>query len=384
MKNFTKFLAVVLVIVIALSTAACSLTPQSSYKEGDNELAIGVYIYAMYNAYSQAQSLAQETESYDAETDTYNGETSFLNVEITDDDGNTAVAQQWILDETDKQMRTLLAIDNEFDRLGATIDQATMEGYQASAKEYWDYGPYYSMYGEQYVNPYKDIFEPLGVSYDSFEYFYITSAKQEIIFDELYKEGGEKAVSDEELTKFFEDSYTSYVYFSKNLYDTIEQTDENGGALSTNEPFSKKRIAGIEDKFEGYVNSTSSIDDVDKVVKSYMKDADLETDPSVRNVEIMEDSSIGEDLVDAINKLDENEASYKIIGEEDTKTIYYFFKEPIKNQTKTYIKDEANRESVLQNYKGDEFTAYIDEIAASLDVTVSKAVNKYSPEMFEE
>lgn len=384
MKNFTKFLAVVLVIIIALSTAACSLTPQTSYKEGDNELAIGVYIYAMYNAYTQAQSFAQQTEGYDAEAGTYDGDTSFLKVEITDEEGKKATADQWIMDETDRAMRTLLAVDKEFDRLGATIDQASMEGYQASAKEYWDYGPYYSMYGEQYINPYKDIFEPLGVSYDSFEYFYITSAKQEVIFDMLYNEGGEKAVSNEELAKFFEDNYTSYVYFSKNLYETEQQTGEDGSALSSNVAFSKKRIANIENKFEGYVNDTNSGKDVDDVVKAFMKDSDLETDPSVKNVEIMSDSTIGEDLVAAINDLKDNKASYKIIGEADTQVIYYFFKEAITKQTENYINDEANRESVLQSYKGDEFKSYIDDIAKSLDVTISKAVKKYSPEMFED
>ncbi|MBQ4129704.1 MAG: hypothetical protein IJD68_08065 [Ruminococcus sp.] len=384
MKNFTKFLAVVLVIIIALSTAACSLTPQTSYKEGDNELAIGVYIYAMYNAYTQAQSFAQQTEGYDAEAGTYDGDTSFLKVEITDEEGKKATADQWIMDETDRAMRTLLAVDKEFDRLGATIDQASMEGYQASAKEYWDYGPYYSMYGEQYINPYKDIFEPLGVSYDSFEYFYITSAKQEVIFDMLYNEGGEKAVSNEELAKFFEDNYTSYVYFSKNLYETEQQTGEDGSALSSNVAFSKKRIANIENKFEGYVNDTNSGKDVDDVVKAFMKDSDLETDPSVKNVEIMADSTIGEDLVAAINDLKDNKASYKIIGEADTQVIYYFFKEAITKQTENYINDEANRESVLQSYKGDEFKSYIDDIAKSLDVTISKAVKKYSPEMFED
>ena len=67
MKNFTKLLAVILCLVIAFSTAACSMKPQWSYKEAgtDTELPIGVYIYALYNAYNQARTYAQETEGYD-------------------------------------------------------------------------------------------------------------------------------------------------------------------------------------------------------------------------------------------------------------------------------------------------------------------------------
>ncbi len=385
MKNFTKFLAVILCMVIALSTAACSLTPQWSYKEGDNELAIGVYIYALYNAYSEAQSYAQQSEGYDSEKGTYDGEESFLKVQITDDEGVTATADQWITDKADKTMRTLLAVDKEYERLGATMDQTTEESYKVSAKEYWDYGPYYQMYGEQYINPYKDIFEPLGVSYESFEYFYITSAKQEIIFDLLYNEGGEKAVSDEELTKYFTENYTSYTYFSTNLYESVEATaDENSGTLSTNEALSNSEIEKIENNYKGYVNSLNGGAKIADITKKFTKDYSLESDPSVSNVEIMSESVIGEDLVSAIDELKEGNASYKTIGEDTSKVMYLFYKEPIKNQVKTYIEDDTNKTSVLHSFKGEEFQNYIDELAKAIDAQVSKAVSKYSPSMFEE
>lgn len=385
MKNFTKFLAVILCMVIALSTAACSLTPQWSYKEGDNELAIGVYIYALYNAYSEAQALAQETEGYDSEKNTYNGEESFLKVQITDEEGVTATADQWITDKADKTMRTLLAVDKEYERLGATMDQTTEDGYKASAKEYWDYGPYYAMYGEQYINPYKDIFEPLGISYESFEYFYITSAKQEFIFDLIYGEGCEKEVGDEELTKFFTDNYTSYTYFNSNLYETEQtETDENGGALSTNKALPEEDVKKYEASYKGYADALNSGDKLADVIEKFKKDFELESDPSVSNVEIMEESTIGEDLVKAINELKEGEASYKTVGEKDSQVIYLFYKEPIKNQVKNYIEDDANRTSVLYSYKGEEFKSYIDDLALSIDVEINKAVNKYSPSMFEE
>lgn len=383
MKNFKKLTAMILVFIIALSTAACSLTPQWSYKTEDTELPIGVYIYAMYSAYSQAESLAQQTEGYDSEAQTYDGEKSFLNVEITDEEGVTATADQWIMDQADKSLRNILAIEHEFERLGATIDEATMQGYEATAKEYWDYGPYYSMYGEQYISPYKDIFEPLGVSYESFEYFYVTSAKQEVIFDTLYAQGGEKGVSTEELTSYFEDNYTSYTYFNQSLYETKEETNEDGEPESVSVALSDKEIKKIESNFEGYVADANAGKDIDSIVKKFMKDDELENDPSVKNVEVMDDSSIGEDLVNAINDLKEGEASYKKIGEENSQLMYFFYKEPISKQTKNYIDDEANRKSVLQNMKGEDFTDYIDSIAASLSIEVSKAASKLSPEMFE-
>ena len=384
MKNFTKFTAVILVCIIALSTAACSLTPQWSYKTDDKELAIGVYIYALYSAYQQAESFAQETEGYDSEAGTYNGDESFLKVEITDDDGVTATADQWITTEADKTVRTLLAVEQEFKRLGATVDEATMQNYEASAKEYWDYGPYYSMYGEQYLSPYADIFEPLGVSYESFEYFYTASAKQQAVFDALYAVDGEKAVSDKELTKYFEDNYTSYTYFNSNLYENVEEELEDGTTQSSSVAFSDAEIAEFKSEYQGYVDSVNAGADVADVIDQFMAKNSLESDPSTSGVEIMSESTIGDDLVKIIEKLDDNKAAREVIGEGDTQSIYFLYKEAIANQTKNYIGDEANRDSVLQSYKGTEFEEYIDEIAANLELSVNSAVKKYTPAMFED
>lgn len=384
MKNFTKFTAVILVFIIALSSAACSLTPQWSYKTDDTELAIGVYIYALYSAYSQAESYAQETDSYDSEAGTYDGSTSFLDVQITDDDGVTATADQWITTEADKTIKSLLAIEHEFERLGATIDEATLQGYESYAKEYWDYGPYYSMYGEQYISPYADIFEPLGVSYESFEYFYIASAKQQAVFDALYAADGEKAVSDEELTEYFEDNYTSYTYFSSSLYETVEEELEDGTTQSSSVALSDDEIAQFETQYKGYVESVNFGTSITDVIDTYVADNDLESDSSTSNVEIMSESSIGDDLIDAIESLKEGKASYKIIGEEDSQLIYFFYKEAIKNQTANYIEDETNRDSILENYKSEEFDEYIYELASTLDIQISNATKKYSPKMFED
>lgn len=385
MKNFSKLLAVILCMVIALSTSACSLKPQYSYKTDDTELAIGVYIYALYSAYSQAESLAKETEGYDAEAGTYDGEKSFLKVQITDEDGVTATADEWIADQADKSLKNLLAIEHEYNRLGATMDETTVEGYKASAKEYWDYGPYYAMYGEQYKSPYSDIFEPLGVSYESFEYFYLTSAKQEVVFDLLYADGGEKGVNDEELTKYFTENYTSYTYFNTNMYETKEATsDEAGGTISENVAMSDADVKKIEKNFKGYADSLNGGAKVADVVDKFMKDFDLQSDTSVSTVEIMENSTIGEDLISAINELKEGTATNKAIGEDNSKVMYLFYKGKIADKVDEYIKDATNRKTVLQNYKSEEFSTYIESVANSLEIEISKAVSKYSPSMFEE
>lgn len=389
MKNYMKIVAVVLALVIALSAASCSLSKDYSYKTSDTELPIGVYIYALYSAYNQAQGFAQKLDTYDSEKGTYDGNKSFLNLEITDDDGNKATADEWIKDNADKTMKDILATEKLFKELGATVDEATLSGYEQSCKEYWDYGPYYAYYGEQYKNPYKDIFEPLGVSYDSFyKATYYNSALKEAVFDKLYGEGGTKAVPEEELTKYFTDNYTSYKYFSTNLYESQAQdtADENGDVSQGNVDvaFSEEKTAEYKSAFENYASSINAGESYKSVVERYMSAYSVENDPTVENVEIMKDSTIGEDLVAEIEKLTEGTASTKVIGEDNTAVLYLFYKEPIAEQVSVYIGDKEKKKSVLQSYKQEDFDDYIKEIGEGLEITISSSAKNFSLSKFEQ
>ena len=126
MKNFTKILCVVLALVMALSVASCSLSKQYAYQKDGVELPIGVYVYYMYSAYNEAQTLAQKSDLYDAATGKYDGKKSFLKIEITDEDGNTAVAEDWITDKTKEKLQNAVAIETKFNELGCTVDQAEL------------------------------------------------------------------------------------------------------------------------------------------------------------------------------------------------------------------------------------------------------------------
>lgn len=62
-KNIKKVMAGTVAGAIMVSAAACtpiSTKAQWSYKEGKNEKAIGVYIFALYNAYNQAKTYAEK------------------------------------------------------------------------------------------------------------------------------------------------------------------------------------------------------------------------------------------------------------------------------------------------------------------------------------
>lgn len=387
MRNFIKIACVTLVLVIMASLASCSLTKQYSYKTDDIELPMGVYIYNLYSAYSQAQQYAQKSDLYDSEKGTYDGKKSFLKMEITDDDGKTATADEWIADKADEYTMNILAIYHEFNRLGSTIDEATLSSYEQQAKEVWEKGYYYQYYGE---NPYSDIYEPLGVSYESFYIAtYYSGAMQEAVFNDLYGATGEQAVTDDQLTDFFTENYTSYRMFHKDLYTTeqVASTDDDGNETTddVDTALSKDEIKAITADFKSYVNDIKDGKSIDDVVADYTESEGLDSDPSQSGVEIMKDSSIGDNLVAEIDKLKEGKASYAVIGDdENTRVIYFFYKAPIADSIEAYIGDETQRATVLQEMKGDTFNDYLDEVAESLEVSISSTCKSVNPSRFEE
>lgn len=386
MKNYQKFFAVILVIVMVLSVTGCTNAPKSlkeqwSYQSGDTKLPIGVYIYSMCSAYKSAESLAQKAASYDSEKSTYNGEKSFLKIEITDDDGNKAVAEDWIKTEADKMMKNILAIDVLFDELGCTLD----ESYVTNAKEYasnnWNYGEGINEYGSQYaqyLTPAKDTYEKYGVSEES--YFIATSyasIKQSAVFDKLYKKGGSKEVKDSEIENFFLDNYISYSYFSVPLYTSVNSDD----GTSTNTPFSDSEIKKYTEKFDFYVKLLNGGASYDEVISKYMKDFNVESDPSTSNTEDKTKLSIGEDLKEDLLNLKEGNAAAKIIGDGDTKTYYLYYKKYIADIKDSYISE--NTDSLLSAMKNDEFQDYLKDEGEKIDIEINSYVNKYKPSLFE-
>ena len=374
MKNFSKILCVVLALVIALSAASCSLSKQYAYEKDDIKLPIGVYIYYLYNAYNSAQSYAQKSDLYDAETGKYDGKKSFLKMEITDDDGKTAVAEDWIKDKAAEDTKTAVAIQTKFNDLGCTLDQTEIDSTQSYYKSYWD-------------QSYSEMLEPYGISFDSFFLAgYTLPAMENEAFKAEYGTGGPSAVSDEELTKYFKDNYTSYKYFSANLYttETAENTDGSAETASENIPLSADKIAEYQKDFDSYAATLSDGGSYADVVAEYMKKYAVEEDPTTENVEDIDEESTDE-IMKTILDMKDGQAMTVVIGDDDTtKQIYLVYREPIENQVETYTDPEQHKNDVLSAMKHEEFDEMLKKLAEEMNITLSSACDSYKPSRFEE
>lgn len=377
MKAIKKITAAFLAVLMIMSISGCSTKPEWSYKVDDNEVQIGVYIYALYTAYNQAASYASSAEGYDAEK-------SFLNLTITDDDGETAVAKDWIVDTAKELTKNILTIEEEFEARGLTLTAEDEAAAKESADNDWNLGPYYDRYLAYGMmpTPYKNILEPYGVSYESFERAsYMASAKQTALFEEIYINDEETAVSTEDLTNYFTENYTSYSYLSVRLADSA--TDDSGSTTYT--AMSDEDIAEIESTLQGYAdNINNGAGTFAEQMVEYTALKELESDPSTSAVENLDESSLNEDVIAALNELEEGKASLVKVGEVENAYYYLIYKAPIADSVADYIEDETNSFNVLSAMKSEEFQDMLTAKAEELGIQENTSVvNSYKPSMFE-
>ncbi len=373
MKQAVKIgslLLAILMVFSAVFASGCSLQKQWSYKTSDKELAIGVYIYNLDVAYQQALEYAKKLDDYDGTND------KWLDLEITDDDGTTAVARQWMKDKAEELTLTALAVEKGLKDEGATVDSATLQAADEQAKTNWNVGPY-ANYG--YVMPMSKELEPHGVSFDSYKYAaFEVPAMQQVLFNTLYEKGGSQEVSDAELEKFFNENYVDYGYLSANLYES--STDEAG--TTNNVALSEDAVKQITDKFDGMVKDLNAGKAFDDVTKAYTEAEGLSTDSVVNNTELLKNFSAGDELKVEIEKLDSGKAATVKVGEGDSAMIYLVYKKDITAIAKDYLESASNRSEVLTNMKTDDFKTYIKDLIKELKYEKNAAVDSYDPKMF--
>ncbi len=373
MKQAVKIgslLLAVMMVFTAVFASGCSLQPQWSYKTSDKELAIGVYIYNLDVAYQQGLNFAKKLDDYDGTND------KWLDLEITDDDGNKAVARQWIKDKAQELTLTALAVEKALKDEGATVDSATMQAADEQAKTNWNVGPY-ANYG--YVMPMSKELEPFGVSFDSYKYASAeVPAMQQALFNALYEKGGSQEVADEEIEKYFNENYVDYSYISANLYEST--TDEAGN--SSNVALSDDAVKQLTDKFDGYVKDLNGGKAFDDVSAAYTEAEGLENDPAVSNTELLKNFSAGDELKAQIEKLENGKAATVKVGEGDSAMLYLVYKKDVTAITKDYLESASNRSEVLANMKSDDFKNYIKDLIKELKYEKNAAVDGYDPKMF--
>ncbi len=386
MKNIRKITALILAVLMVASLCACTSIPRSNkaewgYKTASQEYPIGVYVYSLFSAYNQAYSVISQEQGED-----FDAEASILSIESTFDEAKgEEKALDFILSEADYITKNLIALDEVIAENNIELDAETEAAAYEQARKDWYLGSYYEeymAYGYS-ATPYKDMLEPYGVSFESFyQSSYLASVKQNAIFDFFYAKGGEKEVPEGEMKDYFEDNYTSYSYFTANLYETT--TDSTTGE-TVNKALSAEDQKKAKEDLELYVKMIAQGTSFEDISKIHTAAAELTANPAISNIENLENTSLGEEVATALKGMKDGEAKVIYVGQTDTTTAYFLYKKPITQETTKYIATEANYDALLQEMKGEEFLNYVDGLTAEVECTVNESViAKFNPSIFEE
>ena len=336
MKPTVKITSLLMAVLLLFSVfaAGCSLEKEWSYKTSEQELAIGVYLVAMQEAYTEAQSYASSLDGYDANSE------SWLDMEITDSDGNKAVAKDWIKDTAERKCLELLVLRPELERLGATVDEASLKTLATN-------------YETQWVTQDKAKLEKLGVSMESYTYFKSTYATlRDQLFDLLYGAGGTQEATTDEIHQYLVDNYARYQAVPVSLYEST--TDEAGS--SKNVALSDEKIKEITDALDGIAAKVNAEKDAAKAAElstkllgEYLPTVDM-TAEQVQNVTLPKENAgiTDKDLEKALQGLEEGKAVTVKIGDEDNeKSYFYLFRYDAASLKENYQADGVTDKQIL-------------------------------------
>lgn len=367
MKNFKRILSLVLAGVMMLTVlAGCSMpkiviggTPKTVGTIGGREIPTGEYLAYMYMSFMDvyfSQGLYQYAQyGLDA-----------WDQELTYGEGDAAQkvsVEEYIRLATRDEMVLQAALRQMMEKHNIAWDEKDLKDLE-----------------ESFATADEEDFLSKGISKENLLIAYKNSSLNESsLLMGLYGEGGERAVSEADRKKYFDENYLSYKIIS------IALTDDNGKELSD----TNKKV--YTDMLNGYLADYNKDKNFEAVVDKYNK-YNAEKDKSTEKVEASKDADnrrnvdatdMDEYLVKEIRKLEVGKAAvvqYKASGSTPTAALVLRL-DP--NSDKDLFKN--SNEAIIRKLKGEELNKEVTELAKTIVVDLKKsAVKKCDPKKFEE
>lgn len=346
-----KFMAGMVACAVAAGTiAGCTVGGDTSWcaKAGGATMPTGVYTYALYQAYTEAQSKADADDMKAAKID---GKDAF----------------SWVADRAKEQVNELFVLADKMKEKNLSFTAEEKEKIKQTSDNAW-------------IQQYKALLEDKDVAQASFQKAYAErSYMLQKVFDAIYDNGGEKAVSEDEMKKYFEAHYADFAYTSVSLSKTGD--DGTSAAMSDDEK------AAVKKELDGYLSQIQA-------GKTTVKDASAayakahELDDAYQSATQNLDGEMASyylpgDLIKAVKEMKNGETRLLEIS-----GTYYVLvtKNDVTKKTDSFLKDASSRSSMLYEEYGEEFTKSIEEEAKKYDKAQwnDAALKKYTAELFYE
>ena len=373
MKFLKKALAFVLASIMVFSFAACHKKGEIAVTVKDGELSeqftSATYLFALMTADSEASSKVQEKWTED-KVDTSKMTEKDLYAAKIDEKSYTT----WVRDRAKEILVEYAAYKMKCQQNDVKLKDADIQGAEQNAVYYWSY------YG------YQSLYEPNGVSYETFKNANIYPLYSNAYFEFLYGEKGEKAIAKEDILKAMDENFTVANVLEVDL--SSKKDDE-----------AKK----IREQFEGYYSRLKKGAKFETIYKEYyeIKDTTSSTSSTSSNTSSAVSSDVSSNATssEAEKVLEPKDAYATLLGSDKTDYASDYFK-TAKAMKKGEIKliDDTEKKKIaiviageMMNdeywtenlntvvmflLKGEEFEKAMDEYMKTLTVKVDGSATK--------
>lgn len=239
MKNIKRIFAAALILVMALTVAACHPKDEVAVKIGDIEFSSAYYMCALINADSEAKSKVQEELSEDEAS----SDVDYYSKKLDDKDFVT-----WVEDTAMDSLKEIAA----YKTLCKENDLEIPEEDAANAEAYASY--YWSSYG------YSAYFEPNGVGQSTYTQYMKDSYYASLYFEHLYGEGGKKEIAADTVKTKMNDNFVIAdileVSFSEKTDDEITALKEQINGYAADLKNGKRTFEEIYKDYNGTTDET--------------------------------------------------------------------------------------------------------------------------------
>ncbi len=189
MKLLKKIVALLSAVVILLTFAGCHKKDEVAVTVNGVEFTSAYYMCAFIDADSQAQKKVDEMAEEDSSIDT-SKKNYYYSQKI---DGKKY--QEWVKDTAIEALKKIAAYKIKCKENNVTINESNTSNVEQYAAYYWSY------YG------YSELYEPNGVSFNTYRNFMLDSYYTQEYFEFLYGKEGKNPVTEEEIKNFLSENY---------------------------------------------------------------------------------------------------------------------------------------------------------------------------------
>lgn len=342
----SKILVLGLVGAMTLGVTSCGDTSWALKIDGE-KLPAGIYLM------NQNKALQEATENEDFDS---------TKKDMWDNKIDDKSLENWVNDQAKVLIKRYVQVEKMFEEKGLELTEEDLQNIEYNVEGYWAY--------------ISDTYEKLGVSKESYSKIVENSMKETSLLNSIYGAEGEKALSDDEIKKYYEENYRKVNIAT---YSTVDST--TGEALSDDK---KKEVETKANealtRLQNGENIKTIIAETNQTTDDGSTEESTEVTEESTQIEIKkeENTTISDDLAKQIFEkavvgqpiLLSDDNGYYIVMSYDNKLSDESFKE--------------RKDSLLYEFKYDEFTQYIDEQAQSLSVEENKnALNTFKAKKWE-